>query len=80
MVQELFTEKFRPQTLEQMILPNRIESLVKSGELHQNLLFYGPPGSGKCVTDDTIITVLDEKTNKEMEMSFKDFIKLCQSQ
>lgn len=47
MVQELFTEKFRPRSLDQMILPDRIESLVKTGELHQNLLLYGPPGLGK---------------------------------
>jgi replication-associated recombination protein RarA len=47
MVQELFTEKFRPRTMEQMILPNRIESLISGGELHQNILLYGPPGTGK---------------------------------
>ena len=47
MVQELFTEKFRPRTMDQMILPNRIESLISSGELHQNILLYGPPGTGK---------------------------------
>jgi len=47
MIQELFTEKFRPKNLEQMILPSRIKKLVESGELHQNILFYGPPGLGK---------------------------------
>ena len=47
MVQELFTEKFRPKNLDQMILPERIRSLVSSGELHQNILLYGPPGLGK---------------------------------
>ena len=47
MVQELFTEKFRPKNFEQMILPKRIADLVRGGELHQNLLFYGPPGLGK---------------------------------
>jgi len=47
MVQELFTEKFRPKTLDHMILPKRIMDFVKGGELHQNILFYGPPGLGK---------------------------------
>jgi len=47
MVQELFTEKFRPKTLDHMILPKRIMDFVKGGELHQNVLFYGPPGLGK---------------------------------
>lgn len=47
MVQKLFTERFRPRNLDQMILPSRIAKLVESGEIHQNLLFYGPPGLGK---------------------------------
>jgi DNA polymerase III delta prime subunit len=47
MIQELFTEKFRPKNLEQMILPERIRKSVGSGELHQNYLFYGSPGLGK---------------------------------
>jgi len=47
MIQELFTEKYRPKTLEQMILPDRIRKSVGSGELHQNYLFYGSPGLGK---------------------------------
>jgi len=47
MIQELFTEKYRPKTLEQMILPDRIRKSVGGGELHQNYLFYGSPGLGK---------------------------------
>jgi replication factor C small subunit len=44
---QLFTEKFRPKTLEQMILPDRIRKSIGDGELHQNYLFYGSPGLGK---------------------------------
>jgi len=47
MVQELFTEKYRPKTLEQMILPERIRKSIGDGSLHQNYLFYGSPGLGK---------------------------------
>ena len=47
MIQELFTEKYRPKTLEQMILPDRIRKSVGTGELQQNYLFYGSPGLGK---------------------------------
>ena len=47
MVQQLFTEKYRPKTMEDMILPKRIMDFAKSGEIHQNLLFYGPAGLGK---------------------------------
>lgn len=44
---QLFTEKFRPKNLEQMILPDRIRKSIGEGELHQNYLFYGSPGLGK---------------------------------
>jgi len=47
MIQELFTEKYRPKTLDQMILPDRIRKSIGGGELHQNYLFYGSPGLGK---------------------------------
>ena len=76
-VQELFTEKFRPQKMEQLIIPNRIRNLLGSGELHQNVLLYGSPGTGKTscakilaknyptlyinVSDETGIDIVREK-------------------
>jgi replication factor C small subunit len=47
MIGELFTEKYRPKNLEQMILPDRIRKSIGDGVLHQNFLFYGSPGLGK---------------------------------
>jgi len=44
---QLFTEKFRPKNLEQMILPERIRKSLGNGQLQQNFLFYGSPGMGK---------------------------------
>ena len=44
---KLFTEKYRPQNLDQMILPKRIRQSLGDGELHQNYLFYGSAGLGK---------------------------------
>lgn len=45
----LFTEKFRPQSLDQLIAPARIKDEFKKG-LIQNVLLYGNPGSGKTST------------------------------
>jgi DNA polymerase III delta prime subunit len=77
MIQELFTEKYRPKNLEQMILPDRIRKSVGNGELAQNYLFYGSPGLGKTslakvmasgypflyinVSDESSVDVIREK-------------------
>lgn len=42
----LWTEKYRPQKLEDLIVPHRIKQKLQKG-VYQNLLFYGGPGSGK---------------------------------
>jgi replication-associated recombination protein RarA len=80
MIDQLFTEKFRPKTLKDIILPERIRKELGDGKLHQNYLLYSSPGTGKCVTGDTTITVLNEETNEEFDISINDFIILCQSQ
>lgn len=48
-VTQLFTEKFRPQKLEQLIAPERVRSQLKHG-LVQNLLLFGSAGTGKTST------------------------------
>ena len=48
-VNELFTEKFRPQNLNQLIAPPRVKEELKEG-LIQNVLLYGTPGTGKTST------------------------------
>ena len=46
-IQQLFTERFRPKTLEQMILLPRVREELNKG-LTQNILFYSnSPGTGK---------------------------------
>lgn len=47
MVNKLFTGRFRPQTLEEIILPERIRAEIGDGQLKQNYLFSGPQGTGK---------------------------------
>lgn len=46
LVNKLFTERFRPKTLNDIVLPDRVLNLVKSG-LEQNILLYSSPGLGK---------------------------------
>lgn len=48
-VKQLFTEKFRPKSLNQLIAPPRIKDELNKG-LIQNLLLYGSPGTGKTST------------------------------
>jgi len=43
---ELFTEKFRPKSLDQLIAPQRIKSELSRGVI-QNLLLHGSAGTGK---------------------------------
>ena len=47
-IQELFTEKLRPKTLDQALIVPRIREELNKG-LVDNVLFYGPAGSGKTV-------------------------------
>jgi len=48
-IKELFTEKFRPKDLNQLIAPSRIKNELNKG-LIQNLLLYGSAGTGKTST------------------------------
>ena len=42
----LFTEKYRPSSLEDLIVPSRVLDKLSKG-VYQHLLFYGSPGTGK---------------------------------
>ena len=46
-MQQLFTERFRPKTLDQILLPKRIKDEFGDGTLKQNHLLYGSAGTGK---------------------------------
>ena len=55
MIKDLFTEKFRPQKFEHLILPQRIKDVLKDGELHQNILLFGSAGTGKTSTAKVLV-------------------------
>lgn len=42
----LFTEKYRPASLDDLIVPNRVLDKLSKG-VYQHLLFHGSPGTGK---------------------------------
>lgn len=45
----LWTERYRPSILDELILPDRISRKLENG-LYMNFLFYGSPGTGKTST------------------------------
>ena len=45
----LWTERYRPFKLDELILPDRISRKLENG-LYMNFLFYGSPGTGKTST------------------------------
>ncbi len=53
-INQLFTEKYRPKNLEDLILPDRVMSKFKDG-LVQNMLFAGSPGTGKTSCAKAIV-------------------------
>jgi len=53
-VQQLFTEKYRPKNLSELILPERVMNKFKDG-LVQNMLLAGSPGTGKTSTAKAIV-------------------------
>ena len=58
MIQALFTEKYRPKDLSDLILPDRVMNKFKDG-LTQNMLFAGSPGTGKTSTAKAIVQQWD---------------------
>ena len=58
MIQALFTEKYRPKDLTDLILPERVMNKFKDG-LTQNMLFAGSHGTGKTSTAKAIVQQWD---------------------
>jgi len=68
----LFTEKYRPKNIEEVILPKRIKTKLSNG-VYQHLLFYSSPGTGKCLVGDTSITIKNKTTNEVEVLTMGEF-------
>ena len=53
-INQLFTEKYRPKNLDELILPDRVMKKFSDG-LVQNMLFAGSPGTGKTSTAKALV-------------------------
>ena len=61
----MLTEKFRPKTLEEIILPDSVKNLIKNyiekGEMPNLLLYSESPGTGKTSLSHIIVKALDSE-------------------
>src|SRR5574344_1221719 len=48
-MKELLTEKYRPKSLDEIALPQRVKDILQSG-IQSNILLYGTQGTGKTST------------------------------
>jgi len=57
----LFVEKYRPTTIEDCILPDRIKTVfreyVKTKEI-PHMLLHGSAGTGKCLDPNEVVELL----------------------
>ena len=53
-INQLFTEKYRPKNLDDLILPDRVMAKFKDG-LVQNMLLSGSHGTGKTSCAKAIV-------------------------
>lgn len=77
----LFWEKYRPSSLDEIILPDRIRTIIEHG-IQTNLLFVGPAGIGKT----TLAKILTKKhptlvksAKLGVDILRNDVLEFCQS-
>ena len=63
----IWVEKYRPSTLEDLIIPDRVYNKFKGGKLNNHVLLHGSPGLGK--------TSLGKIIAKDTPDELKNFIR-----
>jgi len=75
---EIWTEKYRPKKIDDIINQEEIKRALKSFVKNKNmphLLFAGPPGTGKCLTGDTLVLTKEyglEEIGKIIDNNLKE--------
>jgi len=85
MIQELLTEKLRPQKFEHLVLSSRVRNALGGGKVGQNILLYGTPGTGKTSAAKVIakgfptlyINVSDESSVETIRTKITEFCSIA---
>ena len=85
MINKLFTERYRPSTLDELIVPMRIKQYVSKG-IVQNCMFYGSHGIGKTSTSYIMaqghptkyINISDESSVETIRTTIENFCSTTQ--
>jgi len=73
---EIWFQKYRPSTLDDMILSDENRKIIESyGKNVPNLLFCGRPGTGKCLDGDEELEVyVESKYEYDKIMDFLECV------
>jgi DNA polymerase III delta prime subunit len=85
MIQELLTEKLRPQKFEHLVLSERVKNALGHGQVGQNILLFGTPGTGKTSAAKVLakgyptlyINVSDESSVETIRTKITEFCSIA---
>jgi hypothetical protein len=76
----LFTEKYRPLSIKDIILPDRLRKRFEKGlsDFPRVLMFSYSAGTGKCLSINTLVKIRNKISGKIQEISIEDFLKIIE--
>ena len=74
----LWTEKYRPSTIEQIVGQDKFVNDVKNWDIMPNLILYGPAGVGKTAAANVVANLIlgEDKQSNFYEINASDDRKL----
>ena len=78
----IWVEKYRPQTLEDLIIPERVYNKFKGGQLNNHYLLHGSPGLGKTslakiITKDCVSLEINCSLNTSVDDVRNKIVTFC---